>query len=201
MTVSSRARNNGERTRAAKGRIPVTGAIVLLALALAGCELRSLPTAPSELTSGLTIYLDANYLGESALVTHSLADLSDFKGPCMHSESSGTTDTTTFDWEDCVSAVRIAQGWRATLYRDRDFKGESVEVTGELPNLQLVAGGCNHDGMNDCVSSIKVVPPAMADAGASTLERRRRGHTPSRNGVVPAIVLIDGRINLAARHP
>jgi len=201
MTVSCRKSNNRERTRAARGRIPLTGAILLLALAVAACELKSLPTAPSELTSGLTIYLDANYLGESALLTHSIDDLGDFKGPCEHTESIGTTTTTTFDWEDCVSAVRIAQGWRATLYRDREFKGESVEVAADVANLQLVAGGCNHDGMNDCVSSIKVVPPAMADAGASTLERRRRGPTPWRNGVVPAIVLIHGRINLAARHP
>ena len=201
MSVSCQARNNRQRTRAARGRIPLTGAIVLLALALAACDLKSLPTAPSELTSGLTIYLDANYLGESALVTHSIADLGDFKGPCEHTEAIGTTTTTTFDWEDCVSAVRIAQGWSATLYRDRDFKGDSVEVTADLANLQLVAGGCNHDGMNDCVSSIKVVPPAMADAGASTLERRRSGQTPLRNGVVAAIVSIEAPLNLPARHP
>src|SRR5215217_4949549 len=72
MTVSCRKSNNRERTRAARGRIPLTGAILLLALAVAACELKSLPTAPSELTSGLTIYLDANYLGESALLTHSI---------------------------------------------------------------------------------------------------------------------------------
>jgi hypothetical protein len=46
---------------------------------------------------------------------------------------------------DCISSIRIAPGWQATIYQDDGFKGHSVETT-DLANLQLVAGSCDHDG-------------------------------------------------------
>ena len=122
-----------------------------------GCE-KSLPTAPSELTSGVTMYEHANFQGESAHLTSDVRDLKDFKGPCEHTSTDSTVSgpSTTYDWNDCVSSLRVAPGWRVQIYRDDDFRGQSLSVTADVPNLQLVAGTCDHDGLNDCITSVRV---------------------------------------------
>ena len=143
---------------------PRRGLTIGLLIGVTGCQgAPSLPTAPSDLTSGVSIYEHANFLGDSALLTISYDDLSDFKGPCEHSESdaNGTTSVT-FDWNDCVSSVKVAQGWRAIIYRDSNYRGQSLDVAADLPNLQLAAGTCSHDGLNDCVTSIKIIAPGRA---------------------------------------
>lgn len=131
-------------------------------LGLAACS-KNLPGAPSELTTGITIYDNANFGGASALLTKDVSDLKAYNGPCEHESTiyrpDGTTMTsTTYNWNDCVSSIRVAPGWRATVYRDDDFKGQSLEVTADVPNLQLVPGSCDHDGLNDCITSIRVRP-------------------------------------------
>jgi hypothetical protein len=129
------------------------GIAVVLAMA---CQ-EKLPNAPAEVTTGVTIYEHANFGGASALVERDLEDLEDFRGPCQHTESTGNgTSTTVLNWGDCISSIRIAPGWQATVYRDDHFKGQSLETTTDVANLQLVAGSCDHDGLNDCISSIRV---------------------------------------------
>ena len=64
-----------------------------------------------------------------------------------------------FAWDDCISSIRVAPGWRATLYRNDDFNGDRLEVIGDIPNLQLAMGRCDKFGFNDCVTSIRVVRP------------------------------------------
>lgn len=143
------------------GRAARVASLTLLLL-IAGCGgggLPSLPTGPSDLMRGLSIYEHANYLGESALVDTSQSDLRDFNGPCEHTESDDGYTTTNYDWDDCISSLRIAPGWRAVIYRDNDYKGQSLQVTGDVPNLQLVTGSCPHDGLNDCVTSIRLFAP------------------------------------------
>lgn len=64
------------------------------------------------------------------------------------------------DWNDCVSSVRVAPGWRATLYRDPNYHDAALEITADVPNLQLVREhDCSHGGLNDCVSSVRVRQP------------------------------------------
>ena len=135
-------------------------AIVGFVLPLLACQ-KSLPTAPSELKTGITIYQHADYLGESAHVTADIKDLKDFKGPCERFVSStipGGAETH-YEWDDCISSVRVSPGWRATLYRDDEFDGDRLEVTCDIPNLQLVPGKCDKGGFNDCVTSIRVFRP------------------------------------------
>jgi hypothetical protein len=135
--------------------------LLLLMLALVSCQ-EALPAAPSDVTSGLTVYEHADYEGESALLTRSISDLRDFKGPCEHPGSSVPTySPPTYDWSDCISSVRIAPGWRAVLYKDTGYRGPSHEVTADVPNLQLVPGDCSHRGLNDCVSSIRIDRPQV----------------------------------------
>jgi hypothetical protein len=124
---------------------------------LTACEgLPSLPPGPTELARGVTIYEHANFLGNSALLESSKDDLSEFDGPCHHDDGNGSSY---FDWNDCISSIRVAPGWKAIVYVHDDFDGDRFEVTGEAANLQLASGDCDHEGMNDCVTSIKVLPP------------------------------------------
>src|SRR5688572_27052944 len=106
-----------------KSRLRVCGTAVAFA-ALSGCE-TTLPVAPSELTSGIIIYEHANYLGQSAHVTEDIKDLRSIdRGPCA------LDDATT--WNDCASSVRVAPGTRVNLYRDPNFRGESLELTADV---------------------------------------------------------------------
>lgn len=131
----------------------MAGTLLLLAGA-AGCETSRLPGAPSDLEAGIVIYEDANYRGASALVTEDVRDLRDVRGPCEHYDSDRGYY---YDWNDCISSVKVAPGWRATLYRDDNYRDDELTITADQPNLQLVTQhDCPHDGLNDCVTSIRV---------------------------------------------
>jgi hypothetical protein len=133
-----------------------TGAAALAAMLGPGCH-TNLPSAPSELLSGIVVYEDANFLGRSALITKDISDLSGVNGPCEHSEPGpSSTSNTVFNWNDCISSVKVAPGWRATLYRDDGYLDDSLDVVLDVPNLQLVGHDCPHGGLNDCVTSIRV---------------------------------------------
>jgi hypothetical protein len=122
-----------------------------------------LPTGPSVLESGITIYLHANALGPSAHLTNDIASLYQVSGgpddctPHFSADSVPGYLTHDYDtWDDCISSVHLAPGWSATLYKDHNFKGASIELTEDAPNLQLFRGPCDHYDWNDCVSSIRV---------------------------------------------
>ncbi len=129
---------------------------LLLAAAGAGCA-ENLPSAPSELDTGIVIYQDANYLGASAHLTGDVSDLRNVIGPCRHTEPDGAgSSQVVFNWNDCISSVRVAPGWRATLYRDDNYRDDALTITADVPNLQLVNHDCPRDGLNDCVTSVRV---------------------------------------------
>jgi len=132
-----------------------SGLVALIALgALAhGCSLPELPMAPTPLVTGVILYEHANFLGNSAHLTADVADLRDFSGPCVHSDG----ESSSRNWNDCVSSVRVAPGWRATLHRGTNYRDDSLEITEDMSNLQLVPQhDCNERGLNDCVSSVRV---------------------------------------------
>jgi hypothetical protein len=128
--------------------------VALVLAPIAGC-MESLPSAPSELTTGIIVYEHANFQGESAHITHDIADLWDFNGPCEHSHIFPDT-TTTYDWNDCISSVRVAPGWKATLYRDDGYGDDAFAITSDMPDLVNAPHDCPHWGLNDCVTSIRV---------------------------------------------
>jgi hypothetical protein len=131
----------------------LTGVLSIGSLALlAGCA-QDLPLEPSGLTTGVVVYEHANFLGDSAHITEDIRDLRDFRGPCEHTDSDGYRY---YNWNDCISSVRVAPGWRATLYRDDGYRDDAIEITSDHSNLQLVNHDCPKDGLNDCVSSIRV---------------------------------------------
>jgi hypothetical protein len=130
-------------------------AVALALLLLPGCGER-LPTAPAALATGIAVHEDANFSGESAHITRDLSDLSAFFGPCRHPDPDPDYPDT-YDWEDCISSVRVAPGWRARLYRDRGYRGDSLDITADVPDLQLAPGNCSKGGLNDCVSSVRLI--------------------------------------------
>jgi peptidase inhibitor family I36 len=150
----------GVMRRALRNSPTRVGLLGLLAISLClviACQQQKLPTAPSDLTTGIAIYEHANFQGRSSQVVKDISDLKDVSGPCERESSNSSGGTTTYrDWDDCISSIRVAPGWRATVYRDTGFDGQSLEVTEDVSNLQLVPGSCSHDGLNDCVSSIRV---------------------------------------------
>ena len=134
-------------------------ALLALGAGTAACQQNRLPTGPSDLASGIVVYEDANYLGASAHITDDIRDLSDVRGPCEHyNADAGGGGRYYNDWNDCISSVRVAPGWRATLYRDDSYRDDSLAITKDVANLQLVNHDCPHDGLNDCVTSIRVQP-------------------------------------------
>ena len=80
-----------------------------------------------------------------------VSNLADVEGPCVK----GDAESAAARWDDCVSSVRVMPGWRATLYRDREFRGESFTITEDSADLTRVSGPCS-GSFNDCVSSIRV---------------------------------------------
>ena len=138
--------------------IVVVGAAVLASV----CQ-KSLPTAPSDLAEGLIVFEDDQFRGKTAHITSDIPDLEVFDGPCAKQEiitlpGGGTTQSRTFSWDNCISSVRVAPGWRAILYADDDYRGSRIEANADLADLKTVAGSCEQ-GLNDCISSIRVFRP------------------------------------------
>jgi hypothetical protein len=133
-----------------------------MSVCVPGCK-DSLPAAPSELSTGIVIYLDANFEGESAHVTQDISDLRDVKGPCPYSDAGSgpivggvPVSGIGFGWSDCISSIRVAPGWRAVLYRDDGYRDDSVEIVADVADLRDMSHDCPHRGLNDCVTSIRV---------------------------------------------
>jgi hypothetical protein len=125
---------------------------IALATFAHGCSPEELPMAPTPFTAGIILYEHANFLGNSAHLTGDLPDLRNFRGPCFQGD-----DASSRDWNDCVSSVRVAPGWRATLYRAPNYRDDALEITKDVANLQLVREhDCDKGGLNDCISSVRV---------------------------------------------
>jgi hypothetical protein len=136
------------------------GALVVLH----GCGAApTLPDAPPELTSGISVYEHAGYAGLSAHITENVTDLGEVHGGCKEETTTGgidgTVDSTIHVWDDCISSIRVSPGWRAVLYRDDDFDGDELQITEDTPDLKLSQGDCDKGGFNDCVTSIRLIRP------------------------------------------
>jgi hypothetical protein len=127
---------------------------VLAAAALlltAACGTPKLLSAPE----GIAIFEDREYRGRSVTIDRDIRDLDEFQGPCYETEGSYPTQSTSYTWNDCISSIRVPAGWSATVYGDDDYEGSSLTITADVPDLRRVPGRCG-EGMNDCISSIRV---------------------------------------------
>jgi hypothetical protein len=137
-------------------------AIALGLVLLMGCQ-KSLPTAPSPEREremgivGIIVYEHINFEGNSGVITDDISDLRDFSGPCREYDSGlGQFKNV---WNDCMSSVRVAPGWKATIYRDTGYRDDSVEIDADVRDLGSIRHNCPKGGLNDCVSSIRVRRP------------------------------------------
>jgi hypothetical protein len=123
---------------------------VVVALVAAACG--SIPSlGPTPADEGIVIYVHADFGGPSQALNVDVPDLGKVRGACS---TGGEGEVPT--WHDCISSVKVLPGWTATLYRDPNYKGASVAVTSDTPDLRRLSGPCDKDGFNDCVSSIRV---------------------------------------------
>jgi hypothetical protein len=121
----------------------------LIVLGLPSCtDLK--PLGPTPLDEGIVLYIHAGFQGPSQSINSDIRNLGDVEGPCAEGD-----DASSLTWNDCVSSVRVLPGWGATLYGDRNFRGATLEVTGDLADLKVISGPCS-GSYNDCVSSIRV---------------------------------------------
>ena len=134
------------------------GLLVGTAAVFASSCQEELPTAPDDLLEGITVYEHAGFAGQSALLSGDADNLTAYKGPCEHYTSNGTagSGTSTYDWNDCISSIKVAPGWRATVFVDFGFHKDWLDVTADVPDLGQVRGYCDKDTWNDCISSIRV---------------------------------------------
>jgi Peptidase inhibitor family I36 len=123
-----------------------------------GCDKAFPPAGPLDdlVPTGINIYQHADYTGVSAHVTADVSDLSSYSGGCKEvcSYDQFGSSCTSY-WGDCVSSIKVATGWKATVYVKSDFGGDSEELTADVPNLGQIAGPCKGN-WNDCISSIRV---------------------------------------------
>lgn len=131
--------------------------LVSRALALAGVLLPACdsPTQPIvEFGQGVTIYQHSLFRGESVTLGGDVSDFSDLRGPCNY-DSDPVTGGSGGNFDDCVSSIRVPDGWTVVVFRDNHWKGASVTYTSDVPDLDMVPGPCD-PGFNDCISSIHV---------------------------------------------
>ena len=139
---------------------PAPVVVLIVVISACGEGLPVLPTAPSNLTTGVAVYEHGDFMGLSAHLTEDVLNLQSYSQGCGQVIGNGNpNESDQLDWNDCISSIRLSPGWRAVIYRDYQFGGESLLVTEDVRNLEHVPGTCKQRGLNDCISSIKVLPP------------------------------------------
>ena len=123
---------------------------VLAALLLPACGEPLVTLGPTPPNEGATFYLHSGFSGPSQAVNLDVRDLAKVEGPCT-----GGAEGEQPTWGDCISSLRVIDGWRVTLYEDKGFQGRNVTVTADAPDLTALSGPCS-GSFNDCVSSMKV---------------------------------------------
>lgn len=122
---------------------------VAIAIAIAACG--SQPLGPTPVDQGIIVYVHSGFRGTSQQVGIDVPDLGKVEGPCQIDENGGGGS-----WNDCISSIRVLPGWHARIYGDKNFKGAVLDVTADVPDLEVIRGDCSGN-YNDCVSSIRVI--------------------------------------------
>src|ERR1044072_2204942 len=117
-------------------------AVSFLAVSTAACDDDG-PTMPTGQT--VVLYQDTNYRGDSRIVIANQPDLDDLPG-CGGAGA---------DWGDCISSIRIPNGWGVTVFEHDDYSGMTTTFSADVPDLHLQMGPCGND-WDDCISSIQV---------------------------------------------
>lgn len=118
-----------------------------LVLVLVACE----STAP---TTGVTVYEHSDFRGKSRNLTDDVENFALLGNP------PDCGDALTLGWHDCVSSIRVAEGWEAIVYEHDTFRGDSLVIMFDIPDLGRVGRTCDDrfdaPGWDECISSIRV---------------------------------------------
>src|SRR5260221_2807185 len=121
-------------------RVILVPAGIVVAFAVAACGGSWQQLGPTPADQGVIIYLHADFVGPSQAMNVDVPDLGLVEGPC----SSGAEGEVPA-WGDCISSGKGLPGWSATLYKDPNYKGASVTVTSDTPNLKERDGSGNQE--------------------------------------------------------
>jgi hypothetical protein len=106
---------------------------------------------PTPLTEGVTLYEHPRFEGASIVLTADVQDLDDVENGCF--KSGGPSSDV--NWDDCVSSIRVAPGWTATIHEDPHYRGASLIIMSDVEDLDDLGGPCGDD-WDDCISSLRV---------------------------------------------
>ena len=65
------------------------------------------------------MYQHPDFRGDSYTFVRDFNNFDDLRGPC------GTVDPPVASWDDCVSSLKIAEGWEAIAFERDDFGGQA----------------------------------------------------------------------------
>lgn len=121
-------------------------AILLVGLSQ-GCG--ATPSPPNPILDAVRVFHLSNLQGISRAYTVETdeRDLGSVLGPC-----DGT-------WDNCISSIRVPEGWEVVLYELPDFGGRSLTLTSHVMDLsgETVDGWSGCDGnWDNCASSIRL---------------------------------------------
>ena len=140
-----------------KRRREMNFAAPLLALTvLAGCGSDPVGLAPIE---GVTVFARVDYEGPRRTF---LEDVMDFK---LVRDNPQPDEDECYDkvfgqeqWTDCISSIRVAAGWQAIVYVHDTFRGDTLIVTSDIPDLRgIQAPDCQTMSWDNCISSMRVM--------------------------------------------
>ena len=60
------------------------------------------------------------------------------------------------NWSDRIQSIRVFGGSRAVLYRDIQFRGDSIVIDRDVPDLSQVSGNQNFRNWSKQISSLAV---------------------------------------------
>lgn len=116
----------------------VTAALLAL-MVLAGCG-SSEPTGPGPAPmEGVTVFARIHYEGPRRTFLH---DVTDFKlvydDPQPDEDECADKIFGQEAWTDCISSIRVAPGWQVIVFVDDTFRGDSLIVTSDIPDLEQI---------------------------------------------------------------
>ena len=92
-------------------------------------------------------------------------------------------------WNDRVSSVKVAAGYKLTLYWDINYAGKTLVLTGDTANLVSL-------GFNDQASSFKITAPPAPPAATSKVGNIQIAQSMLFNSDDAALVLVAGKAAL-----
>ena len=122
----------------------------LVLMLLSGCD----PTGPAPI-AGITVFARANYRGPHRTFVDDVTDLKLlYDDPQPDDEDCDPWFPER--WTDCVSSIRVADGWQAIVYEHDTYQGESLTVTSDIPDLSQIQLDYATWTWDDRISSIRV---------------------------------------------